>query len=682
RHVSLAADRSRGPVRALLNRIGRDARAPAVAVNSLVTEAIDRRAALGALAAVLLFGVLGNLDSGPYLLGLLQQAGASAAGGGLPVLGGPLQVLAGLGHAIASGGGALSVFNYFDRTRVIPFTINEFPFFSFLYADMHPHVIDMPFELLAIAFAVALVAGGTGSHRVPLGPARLLLGGLLLGALWPINVWDYPTFLILAVLAMWLRHFRGDNALAAVRPAALFGVGLLVVGRLAYWPFYRHFYALSSGVGLPAHHSDLAHFVLVYGLFFLIAGTTLVMEQGLTLERMTMVLLPVLAVAFVGKSPVLALLAGLLFLLLRAVWLRRYKANLLPVLMLVGLALAVILGTELIYIKDPLQGGDWQRMNTVFKFGVQAWLLLAVSCGPLLVWLASRRPLPFRRPSAELLMAPSLLGSDREAFARAAAWEPEMVLLPATTAGVPTPASHQVASDFPMPVAGLVAGGDDARPAPPAHTAGQESRTGVHQTVRRWGRFLPGWWWALLVVLLLSAAVYPVMAPPARISDRWPVNAPTPSIDGMAFMRYNYPSDYAAITWLQQHVAGTPVLLEANKDDYTWYGRVSWFTGLPTLVGWSYHTSQFHDPSIIPGRQDAITTIYTTPDPAVALQLLRQYHVGLIYLGPLERETYGAPQAGAQAGLGLAKFAAMAGMSLDVLYDRQGVTIYRVRSAA
>jgi uncharacterized membrane protein len=197
---------------------------------------------------------------------------------------------------------------------------------------------------------------------------------------------------------------------------------------------------------------------------------------------------------------------------------------------------------------------------------------------------------------------------------------------------------------------------------------------------RRAGRSLPGWWWGVLVVLVLSAVAYPVFAPASRVTDRWPNNAPTPSLDGMAFMRYNYPSDYAAITWMQQHVAGTPVLLEASKDDYSWYGRVSWFTGLPTLLGWPYHTSQFHDPAVIPVRQDAITTIYSTADPTVALQLLRQYHVALIYVGPLERQTYATAPAGGQAAPGLAKFDAMVGTSLDVIYDQNGVKIFRVRT--
>ncbi|MGI8916142.1 MAG: DUF2298 domain-containing protein, partial [Chloroflexota bacterium] len=329
----------------------------------------------------------------------------------------------------------------------------------------------------------------------------------------------------------------------------------------------------------------------------------------------------------------------------------------LPAFMLLGMAFAEILGTGLIYIKDPLQGGDWQRMNTVFKFGVQAWLLLSVSCGPLLIWLLYRRPLPFRRLPALVTVNATALPSDREAFVPAS---PVLLL----AAGV---AQKAVVA---MPAA------------PPATPENGSVRAGRPVARRRWGPSLPGWWWATLLILLLSAAVYPILAPPVRVTDRWPVNAPTPSLDGMAFMRTNYPGDYAAITWVQNNVAGTPVLLEASKDDYTWYGRVSWFTGLPTLLGWSYHTSQFHDPSLIPVRQDAISTIYSTPDPAVALQLLRQYHVALIYVGPLEREAYGAARSGAQAGLGLAKFATMVGTSLDRLYDADGVQIYRVRGEA
>jgi uncharacterized membrane protein len=64
------------------------------------------------------------------------------------------------------------------------------------------------------------------------------------------------------------------------------------------------------------------------------------------------------------------------------------------------------------------------------------------------------------------------------------------------------------------------------------------------------------------------------------------------------------------------------------------------------------------------------------------LQLLRQYHVSLVYVGALEREAYGGAKAGTPGGLGPAKFDAMVGTSLDLLYDQDGVKIYRVRGGA
>ena len=37
--------------------------------------------------------------------------------------------------------------------------IDEFPFFSFLLGDMHPHVLGLPFVLLAVGLALALLLG-------------------------------------------------------------------------------------------------------------------------------------------------------------------------------------------------------------------------------------------------------------------------------------------------------------------------------------------------------------------------------------------------------------------------------------------------------------------------------------------------------------------------------------------
>jgi uncharacterized membrane protein len=139
----------------------------------------------------------------------------------------------------------------------------------------------------------------------------------------------------------------------------------------------------------------------------------------------------------------------------------------------------------------------------------------------------------------------------------------------------------------------------------------------------------------------------------------------------MAFMQVSYPQDYAAIRWMQQNVSGAPVLLEANNGLYSWFGRVSWFTGLPTVLGWDYHTSQFHGDAIVAVRKQAVTDMYSTPDPVDAMALLQEYHVSLIYVGPLEIQQY------AGSG-GLAKFPTMVGSQLTVVYDQDGVQIYHV----
>ena len=51
-------------------------------------------------------------------------------------------------------------FNFWDPSRIIDGTINEFPFWSFLYADLHPHLIDMPVTLLSAVFGMNLAFAG------------------------------------------------------------------------------------------------------------------------------------------------------------------------------------------------------------------------------------------------------------------------------------------------------------------------------------------------------------------------------------------------------------------------------------------------------------------------------------------------------------------------------------------
>ena len=54
---------------------------------------------------------------------------------------------------------------WFDPSRVIPDTINEFPSFSFLLGDLHAHVLALPFTVLALAFALQIALRGPARRR-------------------------------------------------------------------------------------------------------------------------------------------------------------------------------------------------------------------------------------------------------------------------------------------------------------------------------------------------------------------------------------------------------------------------------------------------------------------------------------------------------------------------------------
>ncbi len=66
------------------------------------------------------------------------------------------------------------------------------------------------------------------------------------------------------------------------------------------------------------------------------------------------------------------------------------QQNLVALLLVLGAA--VVAGTELVYLRDFLQGGDWYRMNTLFKFSIPAWLFLGLACGVLLPRLRDGPP--------------------------------------------------------------------------------------------------------------------------------------------------------------------------------------------------------------------------------------------------------------------------------------------------
>jgi len=167
-------------------------------------------------------------------------------------------------------------------------------------------------------------------------------------------------------------------------------------------------------------------------------------------------------------------------------------------------------------------------------------------------------------------------------------------------------------------------------------------------------------------LLFALGMVYPLLGNASRAGNF----QPEPTLDGTAYLAQSQPDDYAAIAWLNDNVSGGPVILEQPGGSYASYvyeGRVSALTGLPTLLGWPGHESQWRGSYEVQAeRAPVIETIYKTLDPAAARAILEEYGVTYVYVGPLERSAYD-PRA-------LNKFDRF----MDVVYENEGVTIYKM----
>ena len=179
---------------------------------------LPRSAVLSGLLAAFFVAMLGNVDGGGQVVRKLAELSTGSFQSNLPGVQTAVRAAGGLAKVL--GGANLPSYNYWDPSRVIPNTINEFPYWSFLFADLHPHMIGIGFTVLFLALAYNLLAGwdrkpqrpeqldGLGRRivyvlRVLTGDGLYVVMALTLGALAVINTWDLPTYFGLAML-VWL----------------------------------------------------------------------------------------------------------------------------------------------------------------------------------------------------------------------------------------------------------------------------------------------------------------------------------------------------------------------------------------------------------------------------------------------------------------------------------------------
>jgi len=529
--------------------------------------------------------------------------------------------------------------------------IDEFPAFSYVLGDLHPHVLAMPFGLLVGALALNLFLGGwkgqtslfklklTESFEFSLDfPVRLegfVLLAVALGGMAFLNTWDFPIYLALVccVLVLMLANEHGWKW-DLIEETLKFAVPLVLLSVVLYVPFYIGFSSQAGGivpnVVFPTRASHL--WIMFGGLFvpllaFLVylfrrqganwkTGFSLAVGGTLLLWIASNLLGLAAAQTDVGQQFVSAQGVASIWDALREATLRRiaFGGGLLTLVLLIGGAAAYLTDAPQ---DEQLETGPTQDEN---RRSPLPFVLVFILFGALLVlapdFFYLRDQFGFRMNT--------IFKFYYEAWAL---WS--------------------IAATFAIAV--------------------------MFAELRSWPKVV----YSAVVVLLVGAGLlFPVLGITNKtndFADSIPQKdqttgqnlPPTWTLDGEDYLRLYSPEDYQAVQFMQEQLA-PGVVAEAIGGQYSEYARVSTYSGMPAVLGWPGHESQWRGGDKEMGtRQADIATLYSTRDWAVAQAILTKYAIRYIYIGSLERGKYGVNED---------KFA----QHLSKVYDQGQVLIYVV----
>jgi YYY domain-containing protein len=557
--------------------------------------------------------------------------------------------------------------------------IDEFPFFSFYLGDLHPHVLAIPFALLAVGVIMNFFLSD-GQSIMPgrkvkswLQSPGFWLAVVSIGALGFLNTWDFPMYVALASAAYTLLQFgkfgwSGERIWEFIK----FGLCLGIGGGLLYLPFYLGFRSQAGGV-LPSLSlfSRGIHFWIMFGGLLIPILAWLIWRwknetSGLQRKKGFFVALWILAGVFTA-SYVLSLLIlaapGLIESLnlqsnpLFSEAAQKLMQNAGQFYNLHGSTDVgqLIFGSIGMRLKYP---GTWITLLGLLGL---TWGLLSIK---------KMQPKPVGINHVETYLKPdgvNILSQDATIQNRAAVEE--------ETENIIQVDQPEFSFNLLLILVGL------------GLTLAPEFFYLLDQFGYRMNTifkfYYQGWeMWSLaasfaLVVLwnqrgkvgfmifkCLSLVVigigliYPIYA----LYQRFDQPLSNWSLDGLTFTQTYKPDEYKAIEFLRTAEFG--VVAEAVGGQYSEFARIATHTGLPTVIGWPGHESQWgRTGEQLGARAGDIERLYTTKSWDEAKAILDLYHIRYIYVGQLERAKYPVDET---------KFSSM----LRIAFQSDSVVIY------
>ncbi len=241
---------------------------------------------------------------------------------------------------------------------------HEFPIYTFVIGDYHPHMVNMVFvvALLAVLTDYILIAKDNRKFsreyiKNELLSPHVILLGLLLGLFKGTNYWDFPIYFVVSGAAILFTdiRYRGFSA-RTVGTVLMKGAWMLVIGFFEMIPFSVCFDKMVSEICIAQNHSQLYKLALLWGF------------------------------------PVMVAVWLIIYLFKGAKWkLKNLSALELATISTALCAIGLLLVPEVIYVKD-IYGDSYARYNTMFKFTYQAFILFGILAGVFIgISLAKRR---------------------------------------------------------------------------------------------------------------------------------------------------------------------------------------------------------------------------------------------------------------------------------------------------
>ena len=541
-------------------------------------------------------------------------------------------------------------------------------------ADNHPHVLALPFALLALGMALNILLTARDPNRY-----EILLYGLGIGGLVFLNTWDGPIYLFALVgtdaLRCLSRQVHGRLTVDDWIQLFIFGVLLLGITLIAYLPFFVGFRSQASGfspnIVYPTAPQQFflmfAPFVLLLPAFLLVEawrgnqtqrmnwkfgiGLTWIVFLGLILFALLvgissifspslrasiqvfidrnggwdLIIAPLIERRLVYGITSLGLLAGIVVILARLfpktsneITLAEENNQIITYspatgfgLLLVAMGLVLCLVPEFFYLRDNFGS----KINTIFKFYYQAWIMFSLATA---YGIYSFFAEPFAKlPPRTLRIMYAILG----AFVLfAGLLYPILGVYSRTMVETGRIRLESFSHSF------------------PENWQSPQYMVQDDEFVER----------GTLLVVDNSQSVNQVLARhdgQVQIVDNKIYVVPTLTLDGGRSMVQ--PDDYVVVQCLNQLVQGDNVVVaEASRDAYnSQYGRVGAITGIPIVLGWENHERQWRGstyPLVAGTRRFDLDELYTDLRWDVAKRVIEQYDIDYIVFGHTERAQFGS----------------------------------------